>query len=622
MGVSRVFNMKVGIAFLAVAILAFDQTVASEVRSTDCFKIYNSWDGGYTGAFLLKSDTELFSWLAEATFDNPFSSVNIYNADNVQCYNGTDCTFTDKGWNGNIKPDSPLELGFMLQFSPGGQLPSVISLTLNGGEVCGTEFSTTKAPSTTQSPTKPSTKPASTTIYTGPTIKTTTPKPSGKCNTVLTNYREVLKDSLLFYEAQRSGKLPPGQRVKWRKDSALKDGSDVGMDLTGGYYDAGDYVKFGFPMAYTITILAWGGITFKDGYVNAGQFGYLQDALKWGTDYFIKAHPEPNVFYGQVGDGNIDHSWIGRPEDMTMKRPSFKIDAQNPGSDLAGETAAAMAATSIVFRDTDSDYADILVSHAKDLFNFADKYRRTYDQSITNAANFYRSYSGYKDELVWAAIWLYKATKEAQYLDKAKSMYDEFDMNGKDTTIFSWDDKTAAIYALMTETLPDVPKYSASLQAFCDHAVFNQQRSPKGELYYLQWGSLRYATSAAFVCLQASELIPARDGLYTELAVSQAQYIMGESGRSLVVGYGSNPPVRPHHRSSLCPDAPKVCDWGTFQGSQPNAHVLYGALVGGPKAADDYYKDDRGDYVMNEVACDYNAGFQGMLAGLHMKKCI
>ena len=54
--------------------------------------------------------------------------------------------------------------------------------------------------------------------------------------------------SLLFYEAQRSGKLPANQRVKWRKDSALND------EITGGYYDAGDYVKFGFPMAAATTV--------------------------------------------------------------------------------------------------------------------------------------------------------------------------------------------------------------------------------------------------------------------------------------------------------------------------------------------------------------------------------
>ncbi|CAN6236963.1 unnamed protein product [Urochloa humidicola] len=59
------------------------------------------------------------------------------------------------------------------------------------------------------------------------------------------NYAEALDKALLFFEAQRSGKLPPGQRVTWRGDSALSDGSADGADLAGGYYDAGDNVKFG-----------------------------------------------------------------------------------------------------------------------------------------------------------------------------------------------------------------------------------------------------------------------------------------------------------------------------------------------------------------------------------------
>ena len=42
---------------------------------------------------------------------------------------------------------------------------------------------------------------------------------------------------MLFYEAQRSGKLPANQRVTWRKDSALNDKGNKGEDLTGGYYD-------------------------------------------------------------------------------------------------------------------------------------------------------------------------------------------------------------------------------------------------------------------------------------------------------------------------------------------------------------------------------------------------
>jgi len=66
---------------------------------------------------------------------------------------------------------------------------------------------------------------------------------------------------------------------------------------------------------------------------------------------------------------------------------------------------------------------------------------------------------------------------------------------------------------------------------------------------------------------------------------------------------------------SSCPPAPAVCDWDTFDSPDPNYHVLTGALVGGPDKHDKYV-DDRSDYVHNEVADDYNAGFQSAVAAL------
>jgi hypothetical protein len=72
------------------------------------------------------------------------------------------------------------------------------------------------------------------------------------------------------------------------------------VDLTGGYYDAGDNVKFGFPMAFTVTMLAWGVIEYKTQLQSANQFAYALDAIQWGTDYFIKAHTAPNVLFGEV----------------------------------------------------------------------------------------------------------------------------------------------------------------------------------------------------------------------------------------------------------------------------------------------------------------------------------
>lgn len=46
------------------------------------------------------------------------------------------------------------------------------------------------------------------------------------------DYRDALRKSILFFEGQRSGKLPPDQRVRWRKDSALHDGATAGVMLT------------------------------------------------------------------------------------------------------------------------------------------------------------------------------------------------------------------------------------------------------------------------------------------------------------------------------------------------------------------------------------------------------
>ena len=56
------------------------------------------------------------------------------------------------------------------------------------------------------------------------------------------DYNEVLHLSLLFYEAQRSGKLPSDNRIGFRGDSGLKDGCEVGLDLSKGYYD-GKWLK-------------------------------------------------------------------------------------------------------------------------------------------------------------------------------------------------------------------------------------------------------------------------------------------------------------------------------------------------------------------------------------------
>ncbi|MPZ85939.1 MAG: endoglucanase [Actinophytocola sp.] len=440
------------------------------------------------------------------------------------------------------------------------------------------------------------------------------------------NYAEALQKSLWFYEAQQSGPVPGWNRVSWRGDSGLSDGADVGLDLTGGWYDAGDHVKFGFPMAASATMLAWGAVEYRDAYAAAGRLDELRSNLRWVNDYFITAHPAPNVLYGQVGNGGTDHAWWGPAEVMPMARPAYRIDASCGGSDLAGETAAAMAASSMVFRRTDPGYADTLLTHARQLYTFADTVRGKYSDCITDASGYYNSWSGYTDELVWGATWLYRATGDGSYLTKAEAEYDNLGQEpgtgyrSYKWTI-AWDDKSYGAYVLLAMLTGDA-RYVTDADRWLDYWTVgvDGQRvpySPGGQAVLDRWGSLRYAANTAFVALVYSDWTTdaTRKQRYHDFAARQIDYALGDNprGASFVVGFGQNPPRNPHHRTAHG-------SWSnSIQSPQDNRHVLYGALVGGPPQPDDQYVDDRTDYVMNEVATDYNAAFTGALARMYLE---
>ncbi|MEV4760090.1 glycoside hydrolase family 9 protein [Micromonospora sp. NPDC049559] len=438
------------------------------------------------------------------------------------------------------------------------------------------------------------------------------------------NYAEALQKSLLFYEAQQSGTLPDWNRVSWRGDSALTDGADAGLDLTGGWYDAGDHVKFGFPMAFSTTMLAWGAVEYRSAYAASGQLPHLLNNLRFVNDYFVKAHPSANVLYGQVGKGDDDHKWWGPAEVLPMARPAYKIDASCGGADLAGETAAAMAASSMVFRPTDAAYADRLLGHARQLYTFADTVRRAYHECITDATNFYRSWSGYTDELVWGAIWLHRATGEASYLAKAESEYDRLGTEPQSSTrlykwTVAWDNKQFGAYVLLAN-LTGKQKYVDDANRWLDYWTVGVngekvRTSPGGMAVLDSWGALRYAANTSFAALVYADKTTdtTRKARYHDFAVRQINYALGDNPRraSYMIGFGANPPKNPHHRTA------HGSWWDSQQVPEATRHVLYGALVGGPSAPDDAYTDSRGDYVMNEVATDYNAGFTSALVRLY-----
>ncbi|KAK1288768.1 Endoglucanase 3 [Acorus calamus] len=427
----------------------------------------------------------------------------------------------------------------------------------------------------------------------------------------LQNYTDALAKSILYFQGQRSGRLPPDQRIKWRSHSGLTDGSLAQVDLTGGYYDAGDNVKFNFPMAFTTTMLSWSILEY--GKRLGPELGNARAALRWGSDYLLKsATATPGRLYVGVGDPNADHKCWERPEDMDTPRTVYYVSPQNPGSDVAAETAAALAAASMVFKAADPKYSAKLLVVAKNVMEFARKYTGAYSDKLGSAVcPFYCSYSGYKDELLWGASWLLRATNDVSYLTYLKSLG-----ANDNADIFSWDNKFAGARRNLVDNDKTYEPFRFQAETFMCSILPKSPSSttrytPGGLMYKLSQNNLQYVTSISF--------------LLSTYAKYMVDYILGSNPMkmSYMVGYGMRFPIRIHHRgSSIASVASRPQHVGCQDGFQqyyysksPNPNFLIGAVVGGPDDKDAYI-DDRTDYGRNEPATYTTAALVGPLAYL------
>ncbi|XWS45539.1 hypothetical protein CRYUN_Cryun15aG0145100 [Craigia yunnanensis] len=461
------------------------------------------------------------------------------------------------------------------------------------------------------------------------------------------NYTDALEIALQFLDIQKSGKLVDN-RISWRGDSGLQDGNEGNLDLSKGMYDAGDAMKFGFPMAFTATVLSWAILEYGDQMSAVKQLGYAQNSLRWITDYLINAHPSENVLYIQVGDPELDHKCWERPEIMSEKRPLIQVNTSFPGTEVAAETAAAMASASLVFKNIDPAYSDSLLKQAQQLFTFADTYRGSYSNSVPQVQKFYNS-TGYGDELLWAASWLYHATQDESYLRYVTVLKGQGFANWE-ITWFSWDDKLAGTQVLMSRinffgakemsTVENLylQKYRKAAEAvMCgllpDSPTATSRRTDGGLIWITEWNSLQHPVASAFLAILYSDymLTSQTETLYCsgnsykpddlrKFAISQADYVLGANPMkiSYLVGYGSSYPKYVHHRGSSIPvDADTGCKDGFkwLYSDNPNPNIAVGALVGGP-SLNESYSDTRINVMQSEPSTYNSALIVGLLSGL------
>ncbi|MBO0857162.1 MAG: glycoside hydrolase family 9 protein [Chloracidobacterium sp.] len=425
------------------------------------------------------------------------------------------------------------------------------------------------------------------------------------------NYGDALEKAIWFFDANRCGPNAATDNVfSWRGACHTMDGgaASPARDLSGGFHDAGDHVKFGLPQGFAASLLGWSLYEYRAEFDSAGMTAKTLRTLKYFTDYFLKCHPNATTFYYQVGDGNIDHGYWGSPELQTGSRPVIVATPSSPAVDVLGQHAAALALMSINYRSADAAYADECLTAARELFEMARASLATCSGagcrgSDGGGGSFYRSTSHY-DDLAWGAIWLHIATGEQSYLDPVDGWISQPNDSNDDPYqkrwTMAWDDMTLANLLKMHQ-LTGRAKYRDGLRWNLDWFRDTLQKTPAGLPWLDQWGVLRYASAEAGLGFLAYKLFGYDD--FFSKGSFIVNYMLGSNprGGSYITNYLTNPPVHPHHRANE-----------PVRGGPTNG--ILGGLVGGP-ALDDNWTDSVDDYRANEVALDYNASLVFALAG-------
>jgi endoglucanase len=502
----------------------------------------------------------------------------------------------------------------------------------------------------------------------------------------------ALQESLYFYDAQKSGpaRTDGDQPLSWRDDDdptdscvplapmannvgtnlsasfiaankSVLDPNNTGcLNLSGGFHDAGDTVKFGLPQTYAASVLGWGMYEFPQAFSATGAWSHAMDEMKWFSDYFLRStflssSGQVVAFAYQVGSGSVDHSYWGPSElesSTQYPRPAWLATTSTPAADMTASAAAALAVESILTKSTNASYSAQCLKDAEALYSFS-----LANPGIGYSGGFYNS-SGYVDKEAWAATWLYIATGTASYLNAIIATDSSGNYTGylgaivqnttdqwQNTWVMNWDTRWGGVFSLLDPLVQGNASVPAVVQALV-HYVNKWQvqywshvphdnpsdtnfiaTTPAGFSYLTSWGSARYNTAAQLEALTYRKSFPSDPDsvLFTNWAMSQMNYLMGDNPASwsYIVGFGSNVPgVGPEVGGSAT--AASHPHQGGAQGSLTNNqsvpltdnHILWGALVGGPSSSDQP-DDVTTDFVLNEVAVDYNAALVGALAGLY-----
>jgi endoglucanase len=473
-------------------------------------------------------------------------------------------------------------------------------------------------------------------------------------------YSKLKYDALSFFYQNRSGieiradlvsEPALARRAGHLSDKNVKcsdkAGCDYALDVSGGWYDAGDHGKYVVNGGISVWTLlnqferakAFGkAADFGDGKLKIPEKGNnvpdLLDEARWELELFLKMQvPAGKPLAGMVHHKMHDVDWTAlgtAPHEDTQKRVLFK-----PSTAATLNAAATLAQAARVWKGIDAAFSSRCLQAAETAWLAAKANPKLLAAEDILGGGAYGD-AKVDDDFYWAAAELFVTTGKPEYKQfvEASRFNRKLRMDaGGHLSSFNWAD-TDALGTLSLATAPGVaaPAQAAAqrrIEAAADEYLkvmagqgYRLPFKPTPEGKYI-WGSNSFVINNLIVVALAADFT--KQQKYLDGVATGMDYLLGRNplGQSYVSGYGEKPLENPHHR------------FWAYQANAKYPKAPPGVLSGGPNSnVDDPYSKAAGlkgcapqkcfvdhieAYSVNEITINWNAPLAWVAAWLDEK---
>ncbi|WP_424767217.1 glycoside hydrolase family 9 protein [Paenibacillus sp. sgz302251] len=445
-------------------------------------------------------------------------------------------------------------------------------------------------------------------------------------------YEEALAVMLRSYTLQRSNadirdpvtglKLKAGHSQDAKAELFFEDGvsrkGDV-IDVSGGWYDAGDFGKYIPPAAVTVgqLLLAYdmnpaafpiGQLKLPEELRPQRQGKLMPDILvevKYELDWMLRMQRMDGAVYHKVGGA----LWPGfvTPDCDAQTRYVYGLSTYG-----TAQFAAATALAARIYMPHDEKFAAQLLNAAEKAQSWLTKNQSAFfrqDPGQNNGSGPYDKATD-EEERMWALAELHRTTGKASYNELLTKQYSDL-MAGPPKPVNWGNAQLLGQWAYFSSENTD-EQWKERIRAAVTNRAEELVRQAEADGYLntlslteYTWASVKAGAAYGCMLLIADRMQP--DENYVDIAREQLHHVFGRSatGYSYVTGIGSRFPVAPHHRTNAATGVtiPGLVVGGPNRyGGDPDLDAVKEGLA--PAKA---YLDVRGSFSSNEYAIDYNA---------------